>query len=146
MVSNSGLGLDCDDTGLAVYRFANGAIGEVISSGATIAAEESVEVYGTEGTAIISGVDMASREFSSAPYFKFFLHGAERTGWKDGGVIPDFSLGYFHQKCPHHFIQYLLGNEPATVSLDQGLKALLLAEKAYESSRKHQELPLEFDF
>lgn len=146
VVSNGGLGLECDDTGLAVYRFANGAIGEVISSGAMIAAEESVEVYGTEGTAIISGVDMASREFSKAPYFKFYMLSEERDGWRDGGIIPDFQLGYFHQKCPHHFIQYLLGNEPSTVSLEQGLKALLMAEKAYDSSSAHQELPLDFSF
>jgi len=145
IVSNGGLGLECDDTGIALFRYANGAIAEVISSGAMLAAEESVEVYGTEGTAIISGVDMASREFSKPPYFKVYFFSKERDGWKDGGVVPDFMLGYFHEKCPLHFVNYLLGEEKEPiVSLNEGLKALLMAEKAYESSRTHQEIKLDW--
>jgi len=137
---SSRLGLACDDTGLAVMRYADGAIGEVISSGAMIAAEDCVEVYGTEGSALLSATDMASREFARAPYFRYFLHGAERSGWIDGGVVPDFQQGYFHQKCPHHFIEYLLGRAPAIVTLEEGLNALRLAEMAYESSRLGREI------
>ena len=69
----------------------------------------------------------------------------ERDGWKDGGVVPDFTLGYFHEKCPLHFVNYLLGDEKEPiVSLNEGLKALLMAEKAYESSRTHQEIKLDW--
>lgn len=143
-VMESVLGLDCDDTGVALFRYANGAIGEVVSSGLMAAGEACVEVYGTEGTAIISGTDMASREFSQEPYFKYFLLQTERDGWKDGGITPDFKQGYFHQKCPHHFIEYLKGRGPAIVDIDHALKTLLMAEKAYESSRTHQEIKLEF--
>ena len=145
-VVSSRLGLDCDDMGLAVYRYANGAIAEVISSGSMAAAEECVEVYGTEGTAIISATDMASREFSRPPYFKYFMLQPERDGWKDGGITPDFKLGYFHQKCPHHFINYLKGRGPAIIGIDEALKTLLMAEKAYESSRDRKEIKLDFDF
>jgi predicted dehydrogenase len=143
-VTESVLGLDCDDTGLAVFRYANGAIAEVISSGSMIAGDACVEVYGTEGTAIISATDMASREFAQPPYFKYFLLQPERDGWKDGGITPDFVQGYFHEKCPHHFIEHLKGRGPAIVDIDHALKTLLMAEKAYESSRTHQEIKLEF--
>jgi len=55
-------------------------------------------------------------------------------------VVPDFQQGYFHQKCPHHFIEYLLGRAPAIVTLEEGLNALRLAEMAYESSRLGREI------
>ena len=84
---SSRLGLDCDDTGLAVMRYADGAIAEVISSGAMIAAEDCVEVYGSEGSALLSATDMASREFARAllPLFPARC-GAQRLDRRRGGA------------------------------------------------------------
>ncbi|MBN2048080.1 MAG: Gfo/Idh/MocA family oxidoreductase [Anaerolineaceae bacterium] len=147
IVSDYALGLECDDTGLAVFRFPNGAIGEVISSGTMVAAEEAVEVYGTKGTAIISGTDIASKPFPRAPMFKYFLFEDDKergNGWVDSEITPDFVTGFFHQKCTDPFIQYLKGEAEALLSVDEAIKTLDMAEKAYLSAKTHQEIKFDW--
>lgn len=142
--SNAALGLGLDDTGIAVFKYANGAIAELVSSGTFIAAHESVEVYGTEGSAILTGVDLASRDFSDLPYLRFFKYGDERGKWEGSDITPNFKKGYFHQHGPLHFIKVLRGEAEPIVSLEDGWKSLAMIEAAYQSAATGQAVPLDF--
>jgi predicted dehydrogenase len=142
--SNSALGLGLDDTGMAIFNYANGSIAELVSSGTFIAAEESIEVYGTEGSAILTGVDLASRDFSSSPYLRFFHYGDERGTWRESQTTPAFKEGYFHQRGPLHFLKVLRGEAEPVVSLDEGWKSLAMIEAAYRAAETGQAQPLDF--
>jgi len=142
--SNSALGLGLDDTGMAVFNYESGTIAELVSSGTFIAAEESIEVYGTEGSAILTGVDLASRDFSSSPYLRFFHYDDERGTWRTSDETPAFKKGYFHQHGPLHFLKALRGEVEPVVSLDEGWKSLAMIEAAYRAADTGQAQKLDF--
>ena len=64
-VSSAALGLGGEDTAVAV-RFPDG-VGEIATGIVFVAGDNSVELYGTEGTAVLAGVDLASRSSPRAP-------------------------------------------------------------------------------
>ena len=65
-ISSAVLGLGVEDTGLAVFHWADGLVAELASSFLFAAADSSIEVYGTEGTLLVSGVDLASRDITES--------------------------------------------------------------------------------
>jgi predicted dehydrogenase len=133
MISNSTLGLPLDDTGLAIFNYANGTLAEITSSGTLVAAEESIEVYGTEGSAILSGVDLASRDFSKTPYLKVYQRDKERGEWQGSPTVPYFGQGNFHQQGPLHFLKCLRGEAEPVITLDEGWKSLAMIKAAYRA-------------
>lgn len=134
MTSNQTLGLPLEDTALAIFSFASGVLGEIATSNALVAAEESVEVYGTEGSAIISGVDLASRDLSRAPYLKTFRTGSSRESWQASPIIPRFQQGEFHYQGPLHFVECLVSGAEPVVPLEDGWKSVAMVEAAYRAA------------
>lgn len=132
--SSTTLGLPIDDTAVALFTFPSGALAELSTSGTLLAAEESIEVYGTNGSAILSGVDLASRDFSHLPYLKLFRYGDERGEWEGSSTVPYFKQGNFHQQGPLYFIRCVRGEVPPLVSLEEGWKSSAIIQAAYRAA------------
>ena len=54
------LGLAVEDTAVATYRWTNGLVADVSTGWMFHAADASIEIYGTKGSILLSGVDIAS--------------------------------------------------------------------------------------
>lgn len=141
-VSNATLGLPLDDSAIALFRYASGTIAEITSSGTLVAAPESIEIFGTEGSACLTGVDLASRDFAQPPYLRVFKRGDERGVWRGSPTTPNFITGHFHQNGPLHFLRYLRGEVEPVVSMEEGWKSLAMIEAAYAAARTGQWQPI----
>lgn len=136
--SNQTLKLDIEDTALVTLTFPSGAVAEIATSNVFVAAEESVEIYGDKGTAILSGVDLASRDFASLPFLKCYTDDRTRGEWQGSMTVPYFQQGNFHQQGPLHFIDCLRSGKEPVVSVAEGRKSLLIVEAAYRAARTGQ--------
>ena len=68
--SREALGLEVEDLGIAVFRWPSGLLGEIASSFTFAAADVSVELYGTQGTLLLSGVDLASSDITGERFLR----------------------------------------------------------------------------
>ncbi|MCL6552317.1 MAG: Gfo/Idh/MocA family oxidoreductase [Firmicutes bacterium] len=133
-VSRAALGLPVEDTAAAVFTFPDGALAEVTASWTFVAAEQSVEVYGTEGAALLSGVDLASREFATPPYLRLFRRrGVSRT-WEAVPVVPAFVGDTFHHGGPRHFVDCLRQHRTPPVGVREGRRAVEMILAAYRAA------------
>jgi predicted dehydrogenase len=128
------LNLPVDDTAIAVFTFPSGAIATISTGGTFLASEGSVEVYGTQGSAILSGIDLASRDFSRAPYLKVFHRDSARGTWQGSETVPFFRQGNFHQQGSLHFIDCLRNNREPVVGLEEGRKSVAIIQAAYQAA------------
>lgn len=130
-VSNVVLGLAVEDTAAATFRYANGLMAEIVTSWCMRAADSSVEVFGTEGTISLSGVDLASKGYATAPYLRFAASGEP---WSSSSVIPGFLSESFHGQGPLRFFELLRDGGTPPVSLDDGIASLAMIRAAYEAA------------
>ena len=143
-ISKRTLGLPLEDTALSILKYESGTIAEIATSNTLIAAEESIEIYGTKGSAILSGVDLASRDFARTPYLKLYFDGKERGTWDGSPTEPYFRQGNFHQQGPYHFLDCIHNGKQPIVSLDEGRKSMMIIEAGYTSARTGQAQTLDF--
>ena len=134
-ISSATLGLPLEDTALMTLTYASGVVAEIATSNTLVAAEESIEIYGTGGSAILSGVDLASRDFSSAPFLKFHRHGDPREQWDGSETVPYFRQGNFHQQGPLYFLRCISEGIAPVATLQEGLQSLMIVEAGYEAAR-----------
>jgi myo-inositol 2-dehydrogenase / D-chiro-inositol 1-dehydrogenase len=144
MSSNQTLGLPIEDTAVALFSYETGTLAEIVTSNSLVAAQESVEVYGSKGSAILSGVDLASRDFSDPPYLKSFQHGNHRGNWLGSDVTPNFQKPDFHHQGPLHFLECLRGIKKPVVSVEEGWKSVAMVSAAYKSAQTGQSQKLDF--
>ena len=144
LTSSAALGLPQEDTAIAIYQFSDGTLAEIVTSNALLAAQESVEVYGTQGVALLSGVDLASRELAQPPYLKFYTQGEPRTNWQGSSIRPKFQGPDFHYGGLLHFIECLRNGQQPVVSFEEGWKSLAMILASYQAaqSSRMQELDL----
>jgi len=132
--SSHACGLAVDDTGIAVLRFQSGALGEIVAGGAMLAALGSIEVFGTAGVALLSGVDLTSRDSAEPPYLRVHRRGATPGSWEASPTVPRFRSGDFHQQNPLRFIECLLSGQAPPAGLREGRRAVEVALAAYRSA------------
>jgi predicted dehydrogenase len=118
---------------IAVFRWRSGMLGEIVTGWTMAAAEASIEIYGTKGTAIVSGVDLASRGRELAPGLRVCTGGGERFVARGGP--PRFATGGFHQAVAAAFIDALLAGAPPPTTLADGLGAQRMIDAAYRAAR-----------
>lgn len=136
MVSNAALGLGVDDVGVAVYRFPNGMLAELSSSVAFAAAENSVEIYGLRGSAVLSGVDLASRDVTDRGFLKICKLGEAERRWTVSPLVPGFqTTPRFHQQNPLEFLDALSKGTPPPNTVEDGHRAVEMILAAYRSAR-----------
>lgn len=129
-----------EDTAVAIVRWPGGLLAEVATSWSFAAADNSVEVYGTRGSALLSGVDLASGRLSAPPYLRIARTGA--SAWEAVDVTPSFVSGRFHHAVATAFLDCLsTGAAPPSSAVD-GRAALAIVLAAYDSARTGREIPL----
>lgn len=144
MIASSALRLPIEDTASAMFGYANGTLAQISVSGVTRAADTAVEIYGTGGTALLSGVDPASCDFARRPYLRLFFAGDLHGRWEDDRVVPQLQHGDLPERGVQHFLACLRGEAEPLATLDDAWKALAMIEAAYRSAQIGRQQPLDF--
>jgi predicted dehydrogenase len=130
---SAGSSLQVEDAAIATFRWAGGMLGEIVTGWTMVAAGASIEVYGTKGTALVSGVDLASRGRQPEPGLSVCLAGGDHFVHRE--PVPRFTTGGFHQAVATAFVDALLAGGPPPVTLADGLGAQAMIEAAYRAAR-----------
>ena len=142
ITSNALLGLGVEDLALATYRYADGMVAELSTSWSFVAAADSIEVYGDQGTALIGGVDLASKDFCSGGWLRIYTGGERR--WRDSDIVPRFKAGGFHQQNALAFLDALAHKTPPPVTLADGRAALAMILAAYEAAESGRAVTIRY--
>ena len=132
--SREALALEVEDLGVAVFRWPSGLIGEITSSFTFAAADTSVELYGTQGTLLLSGVDLASRDITRERYLRRYRTDQPDRQWETIDVIPRFKAGQFHQQNAIAFVDAIERGNPPPIPIADGLRAGRMIDAAYRAA------------
>ncbi len=131
--SHDALGLEVEDLGTATFRWPDGLLAELTSSFTFAAADTSIELYGTQGTLLVSGVDLASRDITPAAFVRRYRQGNERA-WEEIDLVPRFKRGEFHHQNALAFVDALAAGAPPPIPLAAGLAAGRMIDAAYRAA------------
>lgn len=134
-LSDAALGLEVEDLAIATWRWPTGMLAELTASFSFAAADVSIEVYGNRGTVLVSGVDLASRDITSAGFVRRYRVGSEPKQWEDLLLTPRFKVGEFHHQNALAFLDALEKRLPPPVTLEDGLNAVRMIESAYAAAK-----------
>ena len=137
-----GRGLRVEDTALAVFRWADGMIGEIATSWDFHAADTSVEIYGTKGTALLSGVDLASKAARTTGHLRISCGGDTR--FVELPVTPGFLSGRFHHASATAFVDALLDGTVPPIGYREARGALDMIFAAYRAANLGQSIAIEW--
>ena len=140
--SSAMLGLGVEDLAVATFRYADGMLAELVTSWNFVAAENSIEIYGQSGSAIIGGVDLASKDFCNTAWLKTYTGGARV--WQVSDTVPRFKSGGFHQQNALAFLDALAGGEPPPITFEDGARALAMILAAYEAAEQGREVTIRY--
>lgn len=137
VTSSAVLGLEVEENATAVYSWADGMTAELSAGFLFAAGSDSVELYGTVGTALLAGVDLASRDITHGPCLRIFAGGEERR-WETPDIVPQFKRGRFHHQNALAFARCLLEGAAPPAGIEDGRRALLMIEAAYRAAATGQ--------
>ena len=140
--SSAMLGLAVEDLAIATYRYADGMIAELTTSWSFVAAEDSIEIYGDKGSALLGGVDLASKDFCSQGWLRSYSGGERR--WRNSDTVPRFKTGGFHQQNAVAFLDALVRKTQPPVTLDDGRRAVAMILAAYEAASTGREVQIRY--
>jgi predicted dehydrogenase len=138
VVSSAALGLPVEDLGVAIFTFPSGLVAELTASFCFSAADVSIEMYGTEGTVLVAGVDLASRDITHGGYVRLFHADQSERRWQVVPMTPRFKLGAFHEQNATAFLDFLEQGTQPPITLDDGLRAFRMINAAYAAARTGQ--------
>jgi myo-inositol 2-dehydrogenase / D-chiro-inositol 1-dehydrogenase len=142
MTANAIFGAPVEDAAIAVFRFASGLLVELAPSWCFPAADNSVELYGTGGAAILSGVDLASRDLTERAFLKTYRVGQPARRWQVSPLVPRSKSGTHHHQVAQEFLATLRAGTAPPVTLEDGRRALTLILAAYEAARTGRTVPV----
>jgi len=133
--------IECEDTGAAIIRFSNGALGiiEVTTATRPKDLEGSISILGENGSVVISGFymnELHTWEFVNQQQEDmniFEKYGKNPSGW-------GYNLGEYLKDV----IQSVKSNSPGLVSGLEGRKSLELISAIYESIETEKEIQIRF--
>lgn len=128
-----------DETGVALYRFASGALGILVNSSAIWAAENTTEIYGSRGVLIQNHGDApATSVLPPHPlHLKYYDSENPAAGWQDQGLSVPATHGTRVEAVIGHMLrEYRAGVQQVPVR--EGLTGVQMILAAYESAREGQ--------
>lgn len=135
VVSSATLGLPVEDTAVATFNYESGLIAEMATGWGFAGADTSIEIYGTEGSVLLSGVDLASRPTREAGFLRTFRRETGGDGrWTASATVPHFKTGVFHEHVAFAFVDALAQGGPMPVTVDDGIRAFAMIEAAYRAA------------
>jgi predicted dehydrogenase len=143
VLSSTALRLPVEDAAIATFLYPDGMIAEIATSWSFTAADTSIEIFGTEGTVLLSGVDIASRSVRDSEFLRVF---ERRSGhWMSSETVPHFKTGVFHEHVAWAFISALDRGGEMPVTLEDGVRAFAMIEAAYCSARSNKREVIKYD-
>ena len=139
MVSHAALGLAVEDTGLALFRWDNGMIAELATGWSFQAADASIEIFGTKGTALLAGVDLGSKDHTESGYLRLYSSDQTERCWRVSPIVPRFKAGGFHQQNALAFLDALTTGAAPPITLEDGRRALAMILAAYAAAASGRE-------
>lgn len=147
VMSDAAQNLGVEDVATAIYQFANGMMAEITSAWHFLGAENSVEIFGTNGAIVVSGVDLGSRDLTESGFLKYFiLPDAIETGgdplgpkdreWTISDVVPQFKRDteVFHRNVADAFIDALINHREPPITFADGRRAVEMILAAYQAA------------
>ena len=127
---------------LGAFTYDDGLICELAASNTFAAGDNSVEIFGTKGTAILSGIDLASRDVTDSEYLKVChlteenLQDVTTRRWTVSDIVPRFkTTPQFHQQNPLQFLEALTRGVAPPNTIEDGRRSLQMILSAYESAK-----------
>lgn len=133
-ISSRKLGLPVEDTAVATFRYPDGMLAEVATSWCFAAADASIEIYGTEGTILLGGVDIASRPTRDEGFLRVFRGDGQGGRWTASPTVPHFRTGVFHEHVAWAFLTALEAGGPMPVTVEDGYAAQSMIDAAYRAA------------
>ena len=143
MTSDVALKLPVEDLGVATFRWKNGMLAELTSSFTFAAADASIELYGTKGTALVSGVDLASKEITSDRFVRLYLSAQAERAWQTVDLVPRFKIGEFHHQNAIAFVDSLERGVAPPITIDDGVRAVKMIMAAYRAAATGEQQAIE---
>ena len=131
-----------DDQGIAVFRCADGAFAEVVSSFVCQAGENTTEIVGEKGCVIQNHGDVpsCSPRAKDAVGLKWILRGDKE--WTDSGIPSPPVHGERIKGLAEPLADFLHGRRPPIATAAEGRDVLRLILASYESSQTGQRINL----
>lgn len=125
-----------DDTGVAIYKFASGALAVLVNSSVTLAGENTTEIYGDQGVIIQNHDDAPSTNVTPpAGAIALKLYTKSAPHWQDLGIAIPKSHGERIAAVPRSFIDCLKDDTTPTITAHDGRVSVEMVLNAYESAR-----------
>ena len=147
VMSDSAQKLGVEDVATAIYKFSDGMMAEITSAWHFLGAENSVEIFGTNGAIVLSGVDLGSRDLTESGFLKYFiLPDVAETGgdplspmdrrWTIPDIVPQFKRNteVFHQNVAGAFIDALVNDREPPITVVDGRRAVEMILAAYKAA------------
>jgi predicted dehydrogenase len=131
-------GRSAEDTGAAIYRFAD-EVTAVLEAGWTwVAGGLTTEIYGDRGTIVQGFTDCASAAapLPGAAYLRLYRADRPEPAWTDLGDPHDFWT--IHQRVPRAFLDCLIAGRPPASTLADGAAALEMVLGAYQAAAERR--------
>ena len=126
-----------DDTGVAIYRFASGAMAVLVNSSVIHAAENTTEIYGDKGTIIQNHDDMPSTNVPLPPHpIALKLYTTDNPNWHDFGLAIPKTHGERIAAVPRSFIDCLKNDTAPSITAQDGRVSVEMVLGAYQSAQE----------
>ncbi len=125
-----------DDTGVAIYRYANGAMVVLVNSSVTVAGENTTEVYGDKGVLIQNYDDLVSTAIAPPGGMALKLYTTAKPQWQDLEMPIPASHGERIAGVPRSFIDCLKDGTEPSVTAEDGRVSVEMVLSAYQSARE----------
>ncbi len=132
-----------NDTGIALYRYANGMLAEVSCAFACLAAENTTEVIGMKGSIIQNYGDSPSCNVprpATAPGLKWYVE--EKEDWQASEIESPASHGERIAHLARPLADFFHGRRPPIATAAEGRTSLRMVLATYLSSREGRRVQL----
>lgn len=135
--------IEVEDTGVAIIKFENGALGVIEATTATRPKdlEGSLSILGEKGSVVIGGFAVNKMETWN---FQDESEEESQAVLKEFAEMPPNVYGFGHQRFIEHVIDCINHNKRALVDGLEGRKSLELINAIYESAETGKEVFLRF--
>jgi predicted dehydrogenase len=124
-----------DDHGIAIFRYANGAFAEVVSSFTCLAGENTTEIVGEDGVIIQNYGDGPSAQVprsKDAVGLKWFLKG--NKDWLASSIASPAGHGERIAALAPELAKFLLGERASICTAEEGRTSLAMTLACYQSA------------
>ncbi len=125
-----------DDTGVAIYRYPDGAMVVLVNASVTLAGEVTTEIYGDQGVLLQAYDDAVSTHLAPPDAVALKLYTRDNPQWHDLGVPIPAGHGERIAGVPRSFIDCIKHDTAPPVTAEDGRVSVEMVLGAYRSARE----------